>query len=51
MRSCALDQSGMDAIANELKLSGFDPIKIILLECSLGTVAWAVDAHKIGKSF
>jgi hypothetical protein len=51
MRSCALDQSGMDAIANELKLSGFDPIKISLLECSLGTVAWAVDAHKMGKSF
>jgi hypothetical protein len=51
MRSRALDQSGMDAIAHELKLSGFDPIKISLLECSLGTVAWTVDAHKMSRSF
>ena len=47
MRSCALDPSGMDAIADELKLSGFDPVHVSRLECSLGTVAWTLDAHKL----
>ena len=47
MRSCALDPSGMDAIAVELKLSGFDPVHVSRLECSLGTVAWTLDAHKL----
>jgi hypothetical protein len=51
MRSCALDQSGIDAIAHELKLNGFDPIHVSSLECSLGTVAWTLDAHKLVKSF
>ena len=50
MRSCALDQSGIDEIALDLKLNGFDPIHISRLECSLGTVAWTVDAHKLFES-
>ena len=47
MRSCALDPSGMDVIARELKLCGFDPVNVSRLECSLGTVAWTLDAHKL----
>lgn len=47
MRSCALDPSGMDAIASELQLSGFDSVHVSRLECSLGTVAWTLDAHKL----
>jgi hypothetical protein len=47
MRSCALDPSGMDVIARELKLCGFDPVHVSRLECSLGTVAWTLDAHKL----
>ena len=50
MRSCALDQSGIDAVAHELKLNEFDPIHVSRLECSLGTVAWTLDAHKLVKS-
>ena len=50
MRSCALDQSGIEALELELKLSGFDSIKISSLDCSMGTVAWVVDALKVGKS-
>ena len=50
MRSCALDPSGMDAIARGLKLSGFDPVHVSRLECSLGTVAWTLDAHKLAQA-
>jgi hypothetical protein len=50
MRSCALDQSGIEEIALDLKLNGFDAVHISRLDCSLGTVAWTVDAHKPGES-
>ena len=46
MRSCALDQSGLEALGRELALEGFESIQLGSLEASVGPVAWVLDALK-----
>ena len=44
MRSCALDQPGLEALGRDLASKGFESIQMGSLQASVGPVAWVVDA-------
>lgn len=44
MRSCALDQPGLEALGRDLASQGFESIRMGSLQTSVGSVAWVLDA-------
>ncbi len=44
MRSCALDQPGLEALGRDLALQGFELIQMGSLQASVGPVGWVLDA-------
>jgi hypothetical protein len=44
MRSCALDQPGLEALGRDLASQGFESIQMGSLQTSVGPVAWVLDA-------
>lgn len=50
MRSCALDQSGLEALGRELASHGFESIQMGSLEAFVGPVGWVLDALRVKGS-
>lgn len=44
MRAAALDPTGLDTLRQGLEAVGFESVRAYLLECSIGPVAWVLDA-------